>query len=160
LTSRCSELCDIDLRHIINYEIWNKHLTAEERNSLQLLFPSVDRRDEETLIQSFKSNMALHTTLREYQDLQKCATFEASCPRLAKWQPMQRAQDDIDVEPYMSFRAKPPQLTEENLAKLSIIYSRRGASSNVATNSTATRQHSGIRPQATTKQQKEEKARS
>ena len=62
----------------MNYDIWESHLTAEERNALLLLLPEVDREDQETIRRSINSNPMLHSTLREYQDFQKLGYFEGA----------------------------------------------------------------------------------
>jgi hypothetical protein len=64
LRSAISEVCDIDLKGIINDEVFEKEFTAEEKDRLMLLLPEVDRRDPQTLAQCLRFNTHLNVAMQ------------------------------------------------------------------------------------------------
>jgi hypothetical protein len=64
LRSAISEVCDIDLKGIINDEVFEQEFTAEEKDRLMLLLPEVDRRDPQTLAQCLRFNTHLNVAMQ------------------------------------------------------------------------------------------------
>lgn len=78
LRSAISEVCDIDLKGIINDEVFEKEFTAEEKDRLMLLLPEVDRRDPQTLAQCLRFNTHLNVAMQQYQQIQRAGQLEES----------------------------------------------------------------------------------
>lgn len=86
LRSAISEVCDIDLKGIINDEVFEKEFTAEEKDRLMLLLPEVDRRDPQTLAQCLRFNTHLNVAMqvRPHRTTRAHRTIPSATPANAR----------------------------------------------------------------------------